>query len=166
VVGIDVSAAMLDEARANIATGGLSNVQLHHQGDLAGLAAGSFDFVHSALVLQHIDIERGIRLFGDLVGLLGPRGVGALQFTYAKTAFAATFGVPPPTPMPASKRGLRAVGAAIASATLGRDPEMQMNAYPLNPLLFQLQAAQIARFHAEFTDHGGELGLFLFFQKP
>ena len=46
------------------------------------------------------------------------------------------------------------------------DPEMQMNSYNLNHLLFAMQCSGITRFHTDFTDHGGELGVFLFFQKP
>ncbi len=43
---------------------------------------------------------------------------------------------------------------------------MQMNPYNLREILFCLQRFGVQRFYAEFTDHGGELGVFLFFQKP
>ena len=43
---------------------------------------------------------------------------------------------------------------------------MKMNAYPLNDIMFMIQGAGVTRFHAEFTDHGGELGVFLYFQRP
>ena len=46
------------------------------------------------------------------------------------------------------------------------DPEIQMNPYNVNELFFKLQSVGIHKFHVEFTDHGGELGLFLYFQKP
>jgi hypothetical protein len=46
----------------------------------------------------------------------------------------------------------------------GADPEMQMNAYNVNELLFLIQNLGVSRFHVDFTDHGGELGIFLFFQ--
>ena len=48
---------------------------------------------------------------------------------------------------------------------LGADPEMQMNAYHMNEVLFLIQRAGVRRFHAELTDHGGELGVIIFFQK-
>ena len=35
----------------------------------------------------------------------------------------------------------------------------------MNELLFLMQKAGVWRFHTEFTDHGGELGVFVFFQK-
>ena len=43
---------------------------------------------------------------------------------------------------------------------------MQMNPYNVTEMLFIMQSAGILRFQTEFTDHGGELGLFVFFQKP
>ena len=43
---------------------------------------------------------------------------------------------------------------------------MQMNPYHMNEALFAIQRAGMSRLHAEFTDHSGELGVFLFFQKP
>ena len=47
----------------------------------------------------------------------------------------------------------------------GADPEIQMNPDHMNELLFLMQKAGVWRFHTEFTDHGGELGVFLCFQK-
>ena len=45
------------------------------------------------------------------------------------------------------------------------DPEMQMNSYSLNELLFMVQSAGARELHATFTDHGGELGVFLYFRR-
>ena len=39
-----------------------------------------------------------------------------------------------------------------------------MNAYGATEVLFLLQSRGVHRVHVEFTDHGGELGLFLFFR--
>jgi hypothetical protein len=41
---------------------------------------------------------------------------------------------------------------------------MQMNYYDLNELLFIARQRGAERIHAEFTDHGGALGVFLFFR--
>jgi len=38
-----------------------------------------------------------------------------------------------------------------------RDPEMQMNTYNINELLFVTQAAGIRNIYMEYTDHGGYL---------
>ena len=54
-----------------------------------------------------------------------------------------------------------------AHRTINRgDPEMQMNYYNVSELMFIMQRAGVQRYHAEFSDHGGALGVFLFFHKP
>ncbi len=170
-VGVDVAESMLVEAQGNADAQGITNIDLMHQGDLAGIEPGTFDLVHSAIVLQHIDVQRGVGIFGQLLALLAPRGVGAVQVTYAKMAHAATLGIQPAQPEMSRQRSLLrrpSVRETVlpSPAAPGEDPIMQMNSYPLTPLLFQLQAAQIRSVYVEFTDHGGELGVFLFFQKP
>jgi hypothetical protein len=34
----------------------------------------------------------------------------------------------------------------------------------MHEILFLMQSRGVQRFHTEFTNHGGELGLFMFFQ--
>ena len=43
------------------------------------------------------------------------------------------------------------------------DPEMQMNPYNMNEILFLMQCQGVQRTYVEFSDHGGELGMFLYF---
>jgi len=163
--GLDVSPSMIEEARRNCESQGVANARLLVSTD-SGLAAlgRTFDLVHSYIVFQHIPPPRGIALFAALVDLVAPGGVGALHCTYAKACHAETHGrPPPPAPPPPAPGALSPVEAPRDPAA---DPEMQMNAYDVNPLLFALQRRGVLRFHAEFTDHGGELGLFLFFRKP
>ena len=182
VVGIDVSESMLAKARQHAAAEGISNIEYLHQGDLAGVAPGSFDLVHSIMVLQHIDVARGIDIFGQLVAAVAPKGIGAIQLTYAKAIHTATLGVvpagaAPPAPAVARPSLLRRILPARApthtappvpetTPDANADPIMLMNSYPLTPLYFHLQLAQVGTVYSEFTNHGGELGLFLFFQKP
>jgi SAM-dependent methyltransferase len=155
VVGVDVSPAMLDEARRNVERLGTGRgVSWLLSDDTLSRVSGRFDLVHTFIVLQHIDVPRGRALFARLVELVGPGGVGALHVTYAKAYHAETFGQPPARP------------AAAGAPKPGADPEMQMNPYPLGDLAFVMQRSGIARFHTEFTDHGGELGVFLFFARP
>ena len=185
VVAVDVSRGMLDEAARNAQEQGIVNVQFLRQGDLAGVAPASFDLVHSVMVLQHIEPDRGTAIFGQLVDALAPGGVGAVHLTYAKAEHTPTLGVPPqpvpPPPAPPSRRALLrsffrrtpldppcpppAPPAPVGSDE-NADPVMLMNSYPLTPVFFHLQLAQVGTVYSEFTNHGGELGLFLFFQKP
>ncbi len=71
---------------------------------------------------------------------------------------AAALPVPAPQPAP--------VPGAPAAPPPGADPEMQMNPYNLTEIAFMMQASGIKDFHTTFTDHGGEWGVFLFFQRP
>jgi SAM-dependent methyltransferase len=155
VCGIDVSLSMLAEAQRNCAERQIGNVRLVQSDDaLAGLD-GTFDLIHSAIVFQHIPPERGRELLRRLLDRLSPGGVGALHFLYSKASYLATHGVAP-------RQEVQPV--APTPTTPGRDPEIQMNPYEMNQILFLLQRRGVDRFHAEFTDHGGELGMFVFFR--
>lgn len=195
VVGVDISEAMLREARRNCDEHEVMNVTLACSDDALSAVQGAFDLVHSAIVLQHIDPDRGLRIVERLIGLLAPKGIGALQLTYGKAYHADTLGVVPPAkaqvpsvaaPQPERRpapwfkwsRARPSEAAAMSSPSVAaapdeqqsiqvnRDPEMLMNPYNLNALFFLLQRAGVTDFHTEFTDHGGELGIFLFFRKP
>jgi SAM-dependent methyltransferase len=161
VVGVDVSQSMLQEAARNCHSQKLTNVQLVCCDDsLAGLT-GTYDLIHSFIVFQHIPCERGRNIFTRLLQYLSAAGVGAIHFTYSKSDFAATEGLPPNVPESVATERLATLSPALPNV----DPEMQMNPYNLNEIFFILQRAGIHRVRADYTDHGGELGVFLFFQK-
>jgi len=165
VVGVDVSPDMLAEMARNAASQGLTNVQGVQSDAELSAVSGDFDFVHSCITFQHIQPVHGKRLLSGLVGRLQPGGVGAIQITYGKAYHAETFGQPPPVaPANAGVIDLRAAKTPLPK--VARDPEMQMNAYNLSEIAFILQSAGVMSFKVDFTDHGGELGVFLFFSKP
>jgi SAM-dependent methyltransferase len=164
VVGIDVSRSMLHEARRNCDARQLSNVSLWEADDDLTTVTGTFDLIHSCIVFQHIPVERGRRIFAKLLQSLRPGGIGAVQLTYSKARFAATYGMAPAA-APPGQRSLAVEGGPVA-ASARSDPEIQMNPYNTNEILFLMQKQGILRLHMEFTDHGGELGVFLFFQQP
>jgi len=156
-VGLDVSPSMLVEARRNCDEQQLRNVSLFASDDSLSALTSSFDLIHSCIVFQHIPVERGRAIFARLLQHLRPGGVGAVQLTYSKTRFASTNGAASPsapTPEPLASAQLVAAGS---------DPEIQMNPYNVNELLFLMQCRGVQRFHVEFSDHGGELGIFLIF---
>lgn len=76
VLGVDVSPGMLSEARKNAAAQGVSNVEFAHE------LSGTFDLVHSFIVLQHIQPRRGQRIIRDLLSRLEPGGMVVLQVPY------------------------------------------------------------------------------------
>jgi SAM-dependent methyltransferase len=162
VVGLDVSRSMLQEAQRNCDERRLCNVHLLESDDELAALTSVFDLIHSCIVLQHIPVERGRAIFSKLLQHLRPGGIGAIQLTYAKTHFASTYGMAQQAPAP----GALSAEASAQVVSTGADPEIQMNSYNINEILFLMQQHGIARFHIEFTDHGGELGVFLFFQMP
>lgn len=176
VVGVDISQSMLEETRRNCAAAGVGGVTLVRSDDALSLVEGDFDLVHTCIVIQHIENARGLLIFRELVRRIRPGGMGALHVTFAWDYHAANFGVPPP-PLPPSQqpwwRGLRSkLGAWIRGTSPGgaaatqADPEMQMNFYNLSQLMFMVQQAGVDMVHSQLTDHGGALGIFMFFRKP
>jgi SAM-dependent methyltransferase len=155
VIGLDVSPSMLDEARRNCGERQLPNVQLLPSDDALSSLSGTFDLIHSCIVFQHIPVERGRAILSTLLRHLSPGGVAAIHLTYSKSRFAATHGVAPPTP-PISRIG-------VPTAQHGADPEIQMNPYNMTEIMFLMQSQGVQKVHLEFSDHGGELGVFLFF---
>jgi 2-polyprenyl-3-methyl-5-hydroxy-6-metoxy-1,4-benzoquinol methylase len=155
VVGLDVSPSMLKEARLNCEKRKLHNVRLLTSDDSLSGLSDTFDLIHSSIVFQHIPVQRGRDIFGKLLKHLRPGGVGAMQLTYSKACFASTHGSATP--------GLSSPENMTPMSPKGADPVMQMNPYNINEILFLMQRHGIEQFHAEFSDHGGELGVFLFF---
>ena len=158
---------MLAEAARNAAAMGLTNLALVGSDVELSEVEGRFDLVHSAITLQHIDVDRGRRLFQRLIELIAPGGFGAIQITYGKAHLPKTFGQPDEPKLVAAKRELISRATTLVQRALpGADPQMQMNPYNLSELAFIMQTGGIQRFHTEFSDHGGELGVFYFMQKP
>jgi SAM-dependent methyltransferase len=159
--GVDVAEAMLAEARRNCAARGIENVHLVRGDDRLAGAAGSYDFVHSYIVFQHIPVRRGERITRELVARLAPGGVGVLHYTYRH----------------AHGTGRRLLGwmrarVPLANAALnlakGRSPAapvMQGNEYSVTRLIDTLAAAGCGHVYARFSDHQGVRGVMLFFQK-
>lgn len=175
VVGVDISPSMLAEARRNCEREGLDNVVLAPSDDALSAVQGDFDLVHSCIVLQHIEIARGLKLFEQLVRRVRPGGMGALHVTFGWDFHAASLGVPPPPPAPQAlpwwRRLRQWLGATLRRRALvaplpnADDPEMQMNFYNMSQLMYLLQRAGVGSVYSELTDHGGALGAFMFFRR-
>jgi 2-polyprenyl-3-methyl-5-hydroxy-6-metoxy-1,4-benzoquinol methylase len=171
-VGVDVAPSMIEEATRNCAAAGITNAEIVFSDDTLSKVQGAFDFIHSCLVFQHIPVRRGLALFDELLKRLAPGGVLAVQFIYGKDYHPDTHGVP----LRAFRisRIARNLLSRSSEKTSGEvpidpatgEPEMQMNLYPVNKLLFLAHSAGIVRVHTELANHGGELGIFLLLQKP
>jgi SAM-dependent methyltransferase len=163
-VGLDISASMLQEASNNCQERGLSNVSLFRSDDALSAITRPFDLIHSSIVLQHIPAARGRLIFRSLLSRLAPRGIGAIHFLYAKSQHRETYGVAPAAIGPSPLFSLLRAKVPPPAPQSGNDPAIQMNPYNLNEILFLVQEAGAQRLYADFTDHGGELGLMIFFQ--
>lgn len=161
VVGADVSESMLEEARRNCEREGAGNVSFVRSDDTLASVDGSFDFIHSFIVFQHIPVERGEALFERLLERLEEGGVCVAHFTYAKSYRTKSV-------IPWIKRRVP-LARAIINLIRGRRhdaPEMQVNDYDLNRLFLLVQRRGVRSVHVHFTDHGGDLGILAYFRKP
>jgi len=158
VVGIDISESMLKETKRNCKEYKIKNTRLFKSDDDLSLLKGHFNLIHSCLVFQHIPVDRGRDIFKNLLSYLEEEGICAIQLTYAKTIFPDTYGIPPKIDQ--SSEDFEYIDIP------DQDPEMQMNPYNLNEILFIIQSIGVTNVYIKFTDHGGELGTYLYFQKP
>ncbi|MBF0383303.1 MAG: class I SAM-dependent methyltransferase [Magnetococcales bacterium] len=175
VVGLDVSTSMLNEAQQNCTEHSITNVSLQKSDDNFSALDGTFDFIYSYIVFQHIPVTRGELIFTNLLKLLESGGICVIQLTYANSY---TF-IEKETPSNKEKSGLHRMASRLfhifkksqkpepePQPEVNKDPEMQMNHYNLNKLFYILQSMGIKNIYLDFTDHGGELGQYLYFKKP
>jgi SAM-dependent methyltransferase len=158
VVGVDISESMLKETEKNCKEFKITNTSLFKSDDDLSSLEGHFNLIHSCIVFQHIPVDRGRGIFNNLLSFLEEEGICAIQLTYAKTIFSDTYGVPPKTNQSTEKFNYIDIP--------DKDPEMQMNPYNLNEIFYIIQSIGVSNIYIEFTDHGGELGVYLYFQKP
>ena len=162
-VGVDISAAMLKEAAGNCSKFGRANVRLVRTLDDPALGQSRFTFINSYIVLQHIDPSRGLRIIAALLERLDKGGCAALHVTYARTKYADNLGA-----QPFARRLLKRIRRPLSRLSRhlrGREPQMQMNAYDMNRLLFLAQQCGVQTGGFRFTNHTGHLGAILFLKR-
>ncbi len=150
VVGVDISAAMIAEARENCLDGGVRNADFVLSDDSLTRVTGSFDLVHSYIVLQHIPVERGLALTAQMLARLAPGGVACLHYSLQRT-------LPPARELVYALKH-RVPGGRIAMNFLQRRawdaPAMEMNNYPLAAILkvFEQQGLEDAFITPEWQE--------------
>lgn len=160
VVGIDVSPSMLEEAKNNCREQGLKNIELIRGDDRLQAVAQGFDLVHSFIVFQHIDPVRGELILHSLLDRLAPGGICAVHLTYDRRGGTSGF-----SRIMRLVRDFKRATLRCLRLDLGR-PVMEMNSYDIAKIMNRIQMMGVPEFYTEFTDHGGELGVMLYFQKP
>ena len=162
VTGVDVSPAMLEEARRNCEAAGASQVRLVLSDDELSAIEGEFDFVHSYIVLQHIPVPRGERLVRELAERLAPDGIGVFHVVYMRAPAS-------PVRRLVHWARTRVPGAHwalnIARGRPAGTPMMQSNPYSVTRLLDILSSAGCPEVHVRFTNHDGYRGVMLFARK-
>ena len=158
---MDISDAMLSEARRNCDSRLVSNVRLLKSDDNLSQLSGKYDLIHSFIVFQHIPVKRGQQIFENLLEHLADNGICVAQFTYARDMKINHL-------ISSAKQYIPWLGNCI-NLIKGRGffaPQMQMNCYDINRLLQTIQKANAVNCFSEFTKHDGELGITLYFRKP
>lgn len=139
VIGIDVSDHMLVEAASNCRKKDVENVSFVKSDDDLTKLTGSYDLIHSRLVLQHIPTNRGMRLVNALLRQLEPGGVVAIQFYYRCDA--------PRTIRALVKLRYRLPIANAARNLIRRrplrEPAMQLHTYDLEAMISLLEASGV-----------------------
>jgi 2-polyprenyl-3-methyl-5-hydroxy-6-metoxy-1,4-benzoquinol methylase len=157
-IGVDVSPAMLAEARSQAERRNLTNVRLVESDDALSRVEGRFDLVHSYLVLQHIPVSRGEHLIRRLLELVAPGGVAALHVPYARDtsplhrAFAWIRRTVP---------GVHGVVNRIRGARWA-EPAMQMNLYDLDRVFGLFEEAGVFQVHTRLVRDGEYRGVMLY----
>lgn len=161
VTGVDVSPSMLAEAARNCTREGVGTATFVISDDRLTQVAGTFDLVHSFIVLQHIPPERGIAIMERLLSRVTEGGVAALHVTYARNA---------PRIRKIVNRIRRASALMNGLVNLAQRrpytyPLMAMYEYDPSQVLDSLRSAGITDFHLRLTDHGGHLGMMIYAQR-
>lgn len=161
VVGVDVSDSMLLEAKRNCEQRGISNIEFVKGDDGLTRVSGTFDFVHSHVVLQHIPTTRGERITKNLIDRLREGGVAVLHFAYSTEKSRLKRAVPW---MRKTIPGVHNVLNLLQGKPFGY-PLMQSNRYRLNSIFRLLQANGCDHCYVRFTSYPANYGVVLFFQK-
>jgi 2-polyprenyl-3-methyl-5-hydroxy-6-metoxy-1,4-benzoquinol methylase len=83
-VGLDVSQRMLNLCNAHLSDHGIDNAITVQNDDVLSNVIGTFDFVNTYIVLQHIPPARGYVLLQALLAKLVQGGVASMQLTFGK----------------------------------------------------------------------------------
>jgi SAM-dependent methyltransferase len=162
VVAVDISPSMLAELTANVARAGLDNVDGEISDDRLSRISGTFDFVVSVIVLQHVPLRRGLAILERLIAKINSGGGCHLHLSVHRRASALVrvgYWVRDNVPFARPIMNLL-VGLPMSQ------PGMQMNAYPVNSVLDLFQRAGMNDIQVTLSDHGKVLTAAFTARKP
>lgn len=161
VVGLDISPEIIDKAKEHALTFERENVrfQVYDGKNLPELP--SFDFVNSYIVLQHIEVDRGLALLQQLLDKVKIGGIAHIQVTHSHelpTRSYLNFYLR--TKVPA----YNFLYSSVKNREFTFEPVMQMNLYNTD-LLKSLFAKYSSDVKEVKTNHGGILGSFYMIRR-
>jgi len=161
VVGVDVSDAMLEEARAAGRRQGIENVLFAKSDDTLSQVTGHFDLIHSSFTFQHIPPRRGLQILQRLISLLSDSGVAVLDFLIARD-------VPKLEIMLGKLRRRIPLFHNLANLLElkpFREPYMEKNVYDLNAILTLLQELGCGEVHVQMFRNGRNRDALIFLRR-
>jgi 2-polyprenyl-3-methyl-5-hydroxy-6-metoxy-1,4-benzoquinol methylase len=149
VLGLDISPSMLAEAETNARRLNVDNVQFALADDGLSNASGTFDFINSYMVLQHIPVSRGLRILTRLLERVKPGGGAHIHFAIrtdrlrSRALWWASHHIP----------GVK-IWQNIFAKRAWNAPAMQMNDYPVNRIVVLFASHGFADFLMGTEQHG------------
>ncbi len=158
-VGVDISQKMLDEAKRNADKLNIENIEFVKGDDDLSRLKEKFDFVHSFIVIQHINPTIGENIFKRIIDLLEEDGIGALHLTYdhpGKLSSVLRYRIYRNFPFIYSLRNLL--------LKQKKEPLIPVFTYDLNRIFGILQNNNCHKCYVRFSEHGHK-GIHIFFEK-
>lgn len=150
--GVDISPGMLAEARLHT-TPGLTFVD--------SIPAGTFDWVMSLIVLQHVPPERGYGILRELLARVSDTGGVTIQMMFARTTeHAQSVGarlILDGTDVTPAKNNLSASKIKLGG--------ILMHDYDLSCVVALFYQAGMTSLHLQHCDHGGIIGATIYARK-
>jgi len=161
VVGMDISDTMLTEARKNCTGKGVSNLSFVKGDDRLSRLDGTFNFIHSIYVFQHIPWSRGRVILQQMLQKLDDSGILSLQFLISNTLSRRQrlkYWMKVHIPMAKNMFNL-------LHRKKWDTPMMQLNSYDLNLVLEILRAGGCRQLICRYTKESYYKGVIIIAQK-
>lgn len=161
VVGMDISEQMLKKSKENAQKYGIENAEFVLSDENLSKVSGEFDFVHSFIVLQHINPKIGNGIFRRMVEMLSDGGIGVLHVQYSNTVSSAAQRL-----RNKIYRHLPFIYSVRNSILKQKnEPLIPLYEYDLNVLMQILQTNNCHNCFVRFSSHGIDGVLFIFQKK-
>ena len=160
-VGMDISEQMLKESENNCQKFDVKNAEFELSDETLSKVSGEFDFVHTFIVLQHINPKIGVGIFRRMVEMLADGGIGVLHVQYANMISSSTQKIRNKIyrylPFIYSLRNI--------IVNQKNEPLIPLYQYDLNTLLQILQTNDCHNCLVRFSRHGIDGVVFIFQKK-